>query len=365
VSPAREAAPDDIVADFAAAAANARPPLLVTEPLRRFLTVAGLGEGELSAREIGDGHSCVTFLVEHGERRLVLRRPPRPPVPPSTHDVIREARVMRALRDSDVPVPAVLAVCTDEAVIGSPFFVMEEVEGHVPTDSLPPALESEAERRRVGYRMVETLDALQRFDWRGAELEGFGRPQGYLERQLRRFGELWETNRTRDLPAVGRVAEWLAANLPESAPATIVHGDYRLGNAMFGLEAPARVAAMLDWEMSTLGDPLADLGLMVIRWVEPGDPETPLELSPVTRLPGFPSRAELVARYEELSGHRADAIAWYATLALWKSVVFMEGNYKRTLVGASDDPYVSRFRDGVVEIAAWAERVGPGGQGLG
>jgi aminoglycoside phosphotransferase (APT) family kinase protein len=196
-------------------------------------------------------------------------------------------------------------------------------------------------------------------------LETFGRPHGYLERQLRRFSELWETNKTRELAAVARVAEWRRGNLPESPPTTIVHGDYRLGNAMFAPTAPARMAAMLDWEMSTLGDPLADLGLMTIRWVEPGDPRTPLELSPVTRQPGFLSRAELVAAYEELSGRSAAAIVWYATLALWKTIVFMEGNYKRAVLGASDDPYVRGFREGVIEIAEWAERVGPGGQGLG
>ncbi len=295
----------------------------------------------------------------------MLRRPPRPPVPPSTHDVLREARVLAALRGSEVPVPEVLAVCPDLEVIGAPFYVMAEVEGHVPTDSLPAALESPEQRRLVGRRMVETLCALQEVDWAAAGLERFGRHDGYLERQLLRFGELWELNRTRELPAVGRVAEWLRANMPASPPTTIVHGDYRLGNAMFELEAPARMAALLDWEMSTLGDPLADLGLFAIRWVEPDDPKTPLELSPVTRLPGFPTRAEIVAHYEELSGRSAADVGWYATLALWKSVVFMEGNYKRALIGASDDPYVRRFRDGVVEIAEWAELVGPGGRGFG
>lgn len=362
--PSRIASPDDIVSSHEAGAENERTPLLVVEPLRRFLEDAGLGEGELRAHEIGEGHSCVTFLVEHGERRLVLRRPPRPPVPPSTHDVLREARVLAALRGGAVPVPDLLAVCDDEAVIGAPFYVMSEVEGHVPTDSLPEALETPGERGLVGRRMIEALQALQEVDWRAVGLERFGKPEGYLERQLRRFSELWEVNRTRELPAVGRVADWLRANMPESPPATIVHGDYRIGNAMFGLEPPARMVALFDWEMSTLGDPLADLGLLAIRWVEPDDPQTPLELSPVTRRPGFPTRSELVGYYEELSGRSTAAIGWYATLALWKSVVFMEGNYKRALVGASDDPYVRRFHDGVVEIAEWAERVGPGGQGL-
>jgi aminoglycoside phosphotransferase (APT) family kinase protein len=362
--PPRALAPDDVVADHAQAAANERPPLLVVEPLRRFLEQRGLGAGELRAEEIGEGHSCVTFGLDHGERRLILRRPPRPPVPPSTHDVLREARVLTALQGSDVPVPEVLAVCSDEGVIGAPFYVMAEVVGEVPTTSLPAALETPEQRRLVGVRMVEVLHSLQQVDWRAAGLETFGRPDGYLERQLRRFSDLWETNKTRELPAVSRVADWLRRTMPESPPTTIVHGDYRLGNAMFAPSEPARMAALLDWEMSTLGDPLADLGLMAIRWVEPGDPRTPLELSPVTRKPGFLTRAELVAAYQELSGGSVAAIDWYATLALWKTIVFMEGNYKRTVLGASDDPYVSRFREGVVEIAEWAERVGPGGHGL-
>lgn len=359
-----DAASDDFVLTHEIGESNARPPLLVLEPLKRFLAERGLGSGDIAAEEIGGGHSCVTIRIDHGSRRLILRRPPRPPVPPSTHDVLREVRVLSALRDSPVPIPNVLAVCADTSVIGAPFYVMDEVPGEVLTTDLPPELDTPAQRLEIARRMVEMLDQLQSVDWRRAGLETFGRPTGYLERQLRRFNGLWEVNRTRDLPAVAHVGSWLAANLPESPAATIVHGDYRLGNAMFDLHAPAQVNAMLDWEMSTIGDPLSDLGLLAIRWAEAKDPPGPLELTPVTRQPGFPTRRELVAIYEEVSGRRVEHIAWYATLALWKSVVFMEGNYKRATIGASNDPFLKQFGDGVVALAAHAERIGPGGVGI-
>jgi aminoglycoside phosphotransferase (APT) family kinase protein len=359
------AAADDLVRTHEQGAANPRPPLLVVDPLIRYLDERGLGEGELDAVAIGDGHSCVTFRIRRDDgRRLILRRPPRPPVPPSAHDVLREARVLSALQRTAMPVPVVLAVCDDPAVIGAPFYVMEEVAGDVITGSLPPALDDPAARLDIARCMVETLHTLQEVDWHAVGLEGFGKPSGYLERQLRRFRGLWEVNRTREIPAVGRIGRWLEENMPESAPATIVHGDYRLGNAMFDEQAPARLKAMLDWEMSTIGDPLADVGFMAVGWSEPQDPPGLFDLSPVTRQPGFPGRHELVTMYEEVSGRPVHDIAWYATLALWKSIVFMEGNYKRAMMGASDDPYLKDFGGGVLEIAARAESVGPGGKGI-
>jgi aminoglycoside phosphotransferase (APT) family kinase protein len=150
----------------------------------------------------------------------------------------------------------------------------------------------------------------------------------------------------------------LAANVPESPPATIVHGDYRLGNTIFAGEPPARLAAILDWEMATIGDPLADLGYLMMFWAEAGDPPAGrFELQSVTRLPGFPTRAEMIARYEERSGRSMRAQSWYLTLALWKSVVFMEGNYKRAVAGTTDDPYLKSFGDGVVQLAERALEV--------
>jgi aminoglycoside phosphotransferase (APT) family kinase protein len=351
-------APDDIVATHAEAERNDRPPLLVVEPLRAFLDEHGLGSGALAAEPVGTGHSNVTYVVRRGDEEVVVRRPPRPPLPPSAHDVLREARLLRALEGTAARVPRVLAACDDEAVIGAPFYVMERLTGDVITSEVPPALDTPAERGRIGEELIDALVEVHAVDWEACGLEGFGKPTGYLERQLRRFGGLWETARTRELPAVERVGEWLAAHLPESGPATIVHGDFRLGNTMFAPGAPARLIAVFDWEMATIGDPLADIGYLCATWSEAGDPVGGrFELGRVTRAEGFPDRAALIARYEERAGRAVRDLRWYTTLALWKSVVFMEGNYRRAIEGRTDDPYLKSFGEGVLELAARAEAV--------
>ncbi|HEX5853510.1 MAG TPA: phosphotransferase family protein [Solirubrobacteraceae bacterium] len=358
-------APDDIVETRAEAEGNSRPPLLVLEPLRAFLDANGLGEGDIQASPIGEGHSNVTYLIERGASEMVLRRPPRPPLPPSAHDVLREARLLRALADTPARVPDVLAVCDDPDTIGCPFYVMERVQGEVIVSSVPPALDTLAERRRIGEQLIDALVDIHGVDWRAVDLEGFGKPTGYLERQLRRFGGLWELNKTREIPAVESVGRWLGEHLPDSSPpthATIVHGDFRLGNTLFATEAPARLAAVLDWEMATIGDPLADIGYLCMMWTEAGDPTGGLRehLGKVTRAEGFPTRGELIERYEAGSGRSMSDIRWYTTLALWKSVVFMEGNYKRAIAGTTDDPYLKQFGEGVLELAAQAEAVANG-----
>lgn len=350
-------APDDIVRTFAEAEGNERPPLLVTEPLEAFLDKRGLGSGPIEASPVGEGHSNVTYIVRRGAWEAVLRRPPRPPLPPSAHDVSREARVLSAVSGS-ARVPAVLAACDDDSVIGAPFYVMEKVDGHVVTSEVPAALDSVEDRRRMGEELVDALVEIHGVDWQAAGLEGFGKPTGYLERQLRRFGGLWEHNKTREIEAVERVGEWLRSHLPESPAATIVHGDYRLGNVMLAPESPARVIAVFDWEMATIGDPLADLGYLCTLWTDRDDPPLGMfELSGVTRQEGFPLRSELAARYEERSGRSMTDIRWYQTLALWKSIVFMEGNYKRAVSGTTDDPFLKSFGEGVVELARRAEEL--------
>jgi aminoglycoside phosphotransferase (APT) family kinase protein len=354
-----EIAPDDIVRTHAEAPAGngGRPPLLVMDPLLAFLDAAGLGDGEPEITPIGDGHSNVTYRFDRGGARFVLRRPPRPPIPPSANDMLREARVLRAL-EGRARVPRVLAVCDDESVIGAPFYVMEEVAGDVVTGQMPAALDTPEQRRRAGEELVDALVEIHGVDWRAAGLEGFGKPDGYLERQLRRFLGLWDHNKTREIPAVERVGAWLKANLPDSPPATIVHGDYRLGNVILASEPPSRVCAVLDWEMSTIGDPLADLGYLCTLWVDRDDPSLGrFELTGVTRAEGWLTRAEVIARYEERSGRSMTDIRWYRTLALWKSIVFMEGNYRRASAGMSDDPYLKSFGDGVIGLAERAEEL--------
>ena len=342
-------APDDIVRTHADAAANEREPLLVLEPLIEFLGAHHLdAPADLTATPIGDGHSNVTFALSTD---AVLRRPPRGPLPPSAHDVLREARLLRALEATRVRAPKVLAVCEDIEVTGVPFYVMERIVGDVITDSVPARLDTPEEHSRIADELIDALVELHDTDWAAAGLEGFGKPTGYLDRQLRRFNGLWEHNRTRELPQVEEVGAWLGSNIPESPPATIVHGDYRLGNTMFAAQGPARLIAIFDWEMATIGDPLADVGYMLMHWTEPGDRLGKFNLNNVTLRPGFPTRAELTARYEQRSGRSVKSLDWYVTLALWKAIVFMEGNYKRSLAGSTDDPYLKSFGEGVVEIA--------------
>ena len=320
-------------------------PLLVVEPLRDWLDRAGLGSGSLTASRIGEGQSNVTFVVERDEgTRFVLRRPPRPPLPPSAHDMVREATVQRALRGAGARVPEILAVCEDESVLGVPFYVMAFVPGDVVTASVPTPLDDPAGRLAIAAELIDALVEIHAVDRVAAGLEGFGKPTGYLERQVRRFAGLWEVNATRDLPQVAELAGWLEGNRPESGPATVVHGDYRLGNVVFAEGAPARLAAVLDWELATIGDPLADVGYLVSTWAG-----SPLALTPVTRLAGFPDRDELAHLYEERSGRSMRRLGWYEALALWKSAVFCEAIYGRYLRGerGEEDPFGRSLERGV------------------
>jgi aminoglycoside phosphotransferase (APT) family kinase protein len=327
------------------AAALDQPPLLVRRPLEAFLDEHGLGHGALAAEPVGDGHSNVTYLICRSGGEWVLRRPPRPPLPPSAHDVLREARLLRAVEQTAIRVPKVLATCDDNRVIGAPFYVMERVHGTVINAALPDGVMP----ARIGDELIDALVEVHATDWRACGLEGFGKPTGYLQRQVRRFTGLWEHNATREIAALDEVTTWLGANVPESGPATIVHGDYRLGNVMF---TDDRLSAIFDWELATIGDPLADVGYLLATWAQEGDPESTIaSLTTVTRAPGFPTRDDLVARYEERSGRSMRDLRWYTTLALWKSAIFLEGSYKRRLAGTTEDAFFDRLKDGVPEIA--------------
>ena len=331
----------EVVATAADAAALASPPLLIVDAVTAFLDEHNLGSGPLSWAQIGDGQSNVTYRLERGGEVFVLRRGPRPPLPRSTHDMIREARIQQLLQDRGIPVPAVLAVCADESVLGVPFYVMTFLEGLVITGSTPPALDSPEQRRATSNAVVDTLVQLHQVDVTTGDLASFGRADGYLRRQVERFSALWEINTTRSLPDVAVLGSWLADNLPASQQASVLHGDYRPGNLMFQASAPARVAAVLDWEMAAIGDPLADLGYLTATYSEPGSPPSPLELTPVTRNPGYLRRADLIARYQEQTDLSLDALPWYQALALWKASIFCEAIYTRWLKG--ERPGDTRF----------------------
>jgi aminoglycoside phosphotransferase (APT) family kinase protein len=348
----------DVVRTREEARESDRAPLLVLEPLEAFLDALGLGSGPVEATPIGDGHSNVTFLVRRGPAAFVLRRPPRPPLPPGAHDIVREARLLQALAKTDVPVPAVLGVCEDPEVIGAPFVVMDFVEGWVPAEELPAELREPGTGRRIGDAIVDALVAVHGVDLDASGLDWLGRRGGYLERQLRRFSGSWEHNKTRELPAMAELERELRLQLPASSDVALVHGDFRLGNTIYAPPPSIRVAALLDWEMSTIGDPLADVGYLCATWTDRRDRVRPsFHLSPLTGSEGFPTRDELVERYEQRSGRRVVALHWYTALALWKAAVFMEGNYRRAAEGMTDDPWVLGFREGVEELAELGLRV--------
>ena len=328
--------PGEIVETSADAEGLAKPPLLVLDRVRAFLDEHGLGSGELRASRIGEGGgSNFTFLLERGRDRFVLRRPPRPPLPPSAHDVVREARLQLALREAGFGrLPTILAVCEDESLLGVPFYVMRFLDGLVPTDELPRALDEEGGRRALGLDLVDVLVEIHSADVATPALAAFVRPGSYSERQVRRFVQLWEINRTREIPAVEEVGRRLTANVPEPLDAVVVHGDFRLGNTMVGHDAPAKILAVLDWEMGAIGDPRADVGYLLATYTEPGGPPSPLGTSPVTARPGFPARAELVERYAERSGRDVTQLDFFVALAYWKLAAILEGVFARYSAGA-------------------------------
>ena len=308
--------------------------------LAKFLATAGLCDGPLTARPVGDGHSNLTFLVSDGQRQVVVRRPPPPPLPPGAHDVLREARLIRSLAGSPVPVPAVLATAEAGEVIGAPFFVMDHVPGPVATTATPPALSSPGDRRQLGEALIDTLAALHAVDWRAVGLADLGHPEGFNSRHLRRMGRLI-TGADGQLPAgFAAIAAWLEANVPPESGASIVHNDYRLGNVILAPEPPARIAAVLDWELATIGDPLFDLGYFLASCPAPGEPLTPTgQMGTAVLEPGYPTREDLARRYATATGRDLSQLPWYVTMALWKLAVLYEYGRRRAETGHGDAYY--------------------------
>jgi aminoglycoside phosphotransferase (APT) family kinase protein len=290
---------------------------------------------------IAGGKSNLTFGITASAGEAVLRRPPLSNRLPTAHDMGREHRVMTALGPTPVPVPRTLALCTDDDVIGAPFYVMERVTGHIVRDALPAGYaETPEERVAIATGLIDVLVDLHAVDPAAVGLGDYGKPNGYLERQIRRWTSQWEA--TRDaIQATGsdldRLATRLTEALPDSPSGPVVHGDYRMDNVLLDPTTPGRVAAVLDWELSTLGDPLADLGLFYIYWQDAGDETSELSagvLPTVTALPGFPKRRELLDRYAERSGTDLSAMPWYVGFACFKLAVIVAGVAARGLAGA-------------------------------
>jgi aminoglycoside phosphotransferase (APT) family kinase protein len=288
--------------------------------------------GPLEFERIAGGHSNLTYRVEDREgRRWALRRPPLGKRLGSAHDMGREHKVVSALGPTEVPVAPVVGLCEDESVNGAPFYVMEFVEGPI-LRGLAEAevFPDEDDRRAIGERVADTLVAIHAVDPDAVGLGDLGRKEDYVARQLHRWQGQWEKSKTRELPAIDRVHERLATRIPEQGPATIVHGDYRLDNMI--LAPSGEVAAVVDWELCTLGDPLADVGLLMCYWPKPGE-ETRSLGEPANLAPGFPSREELAARYAERSGRDLAQLDFYVALGYWKLAIILEGVYARYAAG--------------------------------
>jgi len=299
------------------------------------------------------GRSNLTYRVRDAAGAdFVLRRPPLHGVLQSAHDMAREHRIIAALAGTDVPVPAALGLCEDPTVTGTPFYVMGYVDGAVPTDEATVAAAfDERARAAAADSLLDALVALHRVDPDAVGLGRLGRREGYLERQLRRWKRQLEQSRTRELPVLDEVHRRLEASVPaQVGSARVVHGDYRLDNVI--LSPAGRVLAVLDWELCTLGDPLADVGLLLVYWAEPGDTALPLGTAP-TRLPGFPPRAALTAAYAARSGRAVDQLDYYVAFGYWKLAVILEGVYARYTAGAygeGDDTWRT-FAGTVVQLA--------------
>jgi len=278
---------------------------------------------------IAGGHSNLTYRFVDGRgEAFVLRRPPLGHVLESAHDMGREHRIVSALRDSEVPVAPTFGYCEDPAVNGAPFYIMSYVDGAVLHDATAANRMPESDRYDLGLDVIRVLAALHNLDPDAVGLGELGRKEAYLERQLKRWNKQWEASKTHEIPEMEEVSRRLAERMPAQVGAGIVHGDYRLGNMIVG---GGRILAVLDWELCTLGDPLADVGYLLNSWVEPGESDT---AAVPTAAGGFPSRAELCERYEAATGRSLDGIAYYRAFSHWRLAAIGQGVYKRYLVGA-------------------------------
>ena len=307
---------------------------------------------------IAGGHSNLTFSVTGVDgSRFVLRRPPLGHVLASAHDMGREHRVLAALQDTPVPVPRVEGYCPDPAVIGAPFYVMRFVDGHVLRDAeTAAAVLTPAARANASRSLVDTMAAIHAVDLVGAGLDDLGRHEDYIGRQLRRWHGQVSQQRTRDLPVIDRVHDDLRARIPDQGPATLVHGDYRLDNCM--VDDDGEVVAVLDWEICTLGDPLADVGLLTVYWTGPDDPATAWTAG-ATTAGGFWPRTRIAQHYAEVSGRDVSHLDFYVAFAYWKLACILEGVYARYVGGAlgdRDPAELEHFRVQVDSAASSAEQ---------
>ncbi|MEQ1872459.1 MAG: phosphotransferase family protein [Ilumatobacteraceae bacterium] len=317
--------------------------------------------GPFTFEQIIGGHSNLTFKVTAVDgQRFVLRRPPVGNTLASAHDVGREFRILNGLRHSTVPVPTTVGMCDDSTVNDAPFYVMRFVDGSVLRDRATADAELDEARRAVSESLIDTLVAIHAVDLDAVGLSDLGRHEGYIARQLKRWYGQWNQQKTGELPAVDRVHNELAQRIPAQANAALVHGDYRLDNCIV---SDARVVAVLDWEICTLGDPLADLGMLHVYWAGPND-EASVWTASATSAPGFLDRAKLADRYAQVSGRDLAQLPFYVAFSYWKLACIMQGVYARYLSAAPDaaaakalDPFAQTVADAAAAALVTLEQL--------
>jgi aminoglycoside phosphotransferase (APT) family kinase protein len=309
----------------------------VEDPMRLAHWMAGAGLDELgelrTVQLIAGGRSNLTYRLDFDGGQVVLRRPPLGHVLPTAHDMNREYRVLSALSGTAVPVPQPLANCQDADIIGAPFYLMRFVDGLVLRSMQDGEILSPEQAAELSELLASMMATIHGVDYAAVGLADFGRPEGYLSRQLARWQRQWELSNTREMPGYAELVSRLTAGLPQSAEGTLVHGDFRLDNTLVQLTTPARIAAVVDWEMSTLGDPLADLGLTLSYWADGDEAFPDINVgATVTALPGFYTRKQFAARYAELAGRDVSEIGYYIAFGYFKLAVVLEGIHARYLL---------------------------------
>lgn len=311
------------------------------KPVEAFLRdhIPGLPPDPMTVLQFGIGNSNLTYLLRVGTREFVMRRPPLGPLLPTAHDMHREFRVLDALKSTDAPAPRPVAYSDDLSILGAPFYIMERLTGFVVGRQGAPELDTPEKTGAVGWAVAEALAKLHLVDYNAVGLGDFGKPEGFVKRQVDRWRKQWIKAQTRELPIMDEIDTWLREHTPTSTHNAIVHGDVSPSNTMFYRDNPGRVMAFLDWEMSTLGDPLCDLGYFVAMWPEERDAGARMQITPAhLRRPGIPTRRQLTERYGERTGFAIGDLPFYETLAIYKLAVILEGIYSRYVKGQTSDP---------------------------
>ncbi len=331
--------------------------LIDVERLARWMDARKLpGSGSpLHATPIAGGASNEIFELRRGDVRLVLRRPPRNVPQGRNETMLREYRVVAALRDSDVPHSRAHAWCDDTEVVGASFYIMDYVDGWTPMGPLEAPFDTDIEAKRVlGWELIDAIAKLARVDWQAVGLDGFGKPDGFLDRQVDRWLHHLSKFKFREIPGLDRAAAWLRDHQPKSFRPGIIHGDYQFANVMFHHGAPARMAAVVDWEMSTIGDPLLDLAWVIMGWVDPGEEQRSKQYFDYE---GMQSRDQLIERYAAQTGLPVELMDYYVVLARFKMACVLEGGYARYVEGGADNPKMAAFGDVVLDMAARASEL--------